>query len=656
MRLKNLLLMIGSCVCIQAIAQETASLSSLWNTAIEPKLHPVKTSTLINQSVILPPAAQTSPRPTQIANPINSRTEGAKTKLDSVITVNPDGSNSTRQYFAYNEKGKEVKRLLSYWNATTNAWDEPFEEYSYEWSQDGYILSESVVGYGQGRRYEYVYNDKNWGIKKIIYTLEATGEWRESEKGEYTYDDAGNIIEEYIYIWDGGKWVNSIHNTATWDSKKRQTNYTSYTWEGTDWIGNTKNDYVWFDGPRDPNYEEGTEAERMTYKADYFWVDNKWVQYYIFLNKFNEEGRLIGQAEKYYNREFNNWGGGDNWDGLLGYPRTWESIITLDEHGNQTCSETKSCLPDSTQWISLGVGTYDWTYADNGDREGLYQSIQYIYDEEYNRTGSVVDQQVYYAYNADNKKTWLLQQVADENGDMEDLFEEKYTYNEQGAQTYSAVWDWVDGKRTPNISTQYIYNTDGELIETIGRTGENGMIPMGAPLQKGSAIDAEDEKGWVNSARWTYKYQNGFIIEKMGYNWRNSDWATNTGQTVEYEWNCPVTDMIVPEGWADPCKIDIINYYYSDGNGGWLISPQRYYYSEQVTGIRQTESGNITFAHNILTIAKGNHIENRVYDVTGKQVYQGNNSEENLNLLSKGIYVVRSTIDTKVFTLKIIIK
>lgn len=622
---------------------------------ISPKLQPVKLSDGKTLQAVKPGQPMlTAPQALPEAGEM-------KMRLDSVITKDANGNNSMLQYFVYNDKGKEIKREYSYWNAQTNAWDTPYETYEYDWTDYGYVLREQVKGIGYGRKIEYVYNDQRLGIEQVIYDLGTDGEWVESQKGEYSYDDAGNIIEEYIYAWDGTEWANSAHNTATWDSKKRQTSITSYAWDGTGWTGNTKTDYVWFDGPRDPNYVEGTEAERMTYKGEYFWIDGAWHHYYIFENHINDKGILIGQAERYYNREYGNWAGGDMWNGRLVFCMTWEGKTTLDEHDNQILSETYQCLPDSSRWILLGAGTYDWEYAEDGSREGVYQNTQYTYDEDYNKTGESVNYRTYYAYNADNKKTWILDQALGESGELESLFEEKYTYNEQGLLAGTRIWDWVDGVRTPTSGSDITFNDEGLAIETITYVAEStggGLQPLGAPRKDGPEITEEDEEGWANSTRWTCEYENGTLTEQLGYRWQDSQWQPNTGQSVAFDWEYPVEGMIIPEGWHDPYKIDEITNYTGDGNGGWIEQQQLYYYTlQEIKGVEECEAGNaVYFADNTLIITAGENIQTAVFDLTGKQVFSGTDREENLGHLNQGIYIVRCSVDGNVSTLKITIR
>ena len=56
-----------------------------------------------------------------------------------------------------------------------------------------------------GTRYTFKYNDRGWGTEQVIYSLDEEGNWVESSRGEYEYDDRGNIVNERTYSWDGSQ-------------------------------------------------------------------------------------------------------------------------------------------------------------------------------------------------------------------------------------------------------------------------------------------------------------------------------------------------------------------------------------------------------------------------------------------------------------------
>lgn len=650
MKAKKLVFFTAAFFCASVLAKNE-KLQFVYGTEVSPKLSPMETVGHVESPLKGAMAKQI--RPVSILSPQNSELQFVKKtldkdtwQLDSIVSKKPDGSNEAIWYSTYNNLGKETQRWIRYWNPQKGEWDQPSEEYTYIWTDDGLILSEQVVGYGAGQRIDYVYDNQGRGIEQIQYALGENGSWSKTTKGIYTYDEEDNIIEEYVYVWDGARWIDHIHNTASWDSKKRQTGFAGYSWDGVKWVGTEKYEYIWFDGPRDPDYIEGTSSDRMIYKSSYYWIDGEWVHYYIFTNSINDEGRLIGQSEKFYNRAFKKWSGGDNWDGRLGYYTSWEGIHTLDSHGNQVLSKTYTCLPDSSRWIEPGIGIFDWEYSADGSRVGLYKFIRNVYDEAYNKTGEILDQQVYYAYNADNKKTWLLQQIASENGDLENLFEEKYGYDERGLLTYSAVWDWVNAVRTPTTYTQNVYNENGELIEIVTK-GSAGMSPIGLAAKNNSPeLEPEDEMGWVNTSRWIIEYENGYQIAKKGYLWKNETWTPNSGESVDYDWNYPASEIIVPNGWYDPFKINIIYTYMADGSGNWVQYVRDYYYSAyNASSLNPVERNNDirilpTLVTDFFQVITSRDVDIRVYSSSGKQVIRTSDKEVFVSDLCPGIYFV----------------
>ncbi len=662
MNLRNLLLITGTCCCMMSIAQNIPTESLQFNAKIEPRLRPLMETKIAETNGY----SQLQTVPEKIRRQTDNSTN--KIQLDSVINFNADGSKLARQYFVYNDNGWWTGSQNSYWDPQTNAWGETVQKYTCTRREDGNILSEQNLAYGNGVRQDYKYDEKGRGIQQINYTLD-NGEWIQTSKGEYTYDENDNIIEEYTYIWDGTQWVNGNHNYATWDAKKRQTSIESYIWDGTQWEPSIKADYTWFDGPTDPDYIEGTEKERMIYKGEYFWINNEWLLAYIFENAFNEDGRVIMQAEKLYNRTYDNWSGGDNLDGLLGRTLTWKSAIGYNERGLQNKSETYQCIPGTEEkYILLGQTTFEEENKANGDCIRLATVENNTFNEYYEVTGKQLIDKTWTAYNKANKKLWVYEEIPNASGELEPVLEDKYEYDENGNTTEAMIFNYENGERKTNQWTSYKYDADGNVIETIGHTSNSGGIaPIGAPARvyKNNGItpkdpyinDTDRNDDWKYSNRWTYKYENGMQIERFGYSWKDEAWVNLQGQVNTFDFTVKTEDMLVPEIYTDIYKVDKITQYTPNGSE-WITTDQIYYYSEsQGNDISQTVAGGqIRFVDNILKVTGGNDIDNRVYDITGKQIYQGNNSEENLSQLNKGIYVVKSIIDGKAFVLKIIIE
>lgn len=661
MKLKKLLLMTASYCCTIVMAQNIATESLQLNATIEPKLLPATEKAIVEQKQ----QSQLWMIPKEIQKQVGDVT--SKIQLDSVINFNADGSKFIRQHFIYNDNGWWIGSYNAYWNAQTNTWEDPVQEYTCTRKEDGSILSEQNLAYGNGVRQDYEYDEKGRGIQQINYTLD-NDKWIQTSKGEYKYDENDNIIEEYIYTWDGVQWVNNSHNYATWDTRKRQTSIESYAWNGVQWAPVVKADYSWFDGPIDPDYIAGTEKERMVYKGEYFWINNGWELIYIFENGFNTDGRLIMQAERYYNRSYKNWSGGDDFDGLLGKTLTWKSAISYNERGLQNKSETYQCIPGiEEKYILLGQTTYSEENKANGDCVRLAINENNTFNESYEITGKLLIDKTWTAYNRNNKKLWVYEEIPDASGKLWPVLEDKYAYDENGNITENMVFNFENGQRITNQWTSYKNDADGNPIEIIGYTNNAGISPIGAPAinylnkeitQRDPCInDMDRNEDWKYSNRWTYKYENGMQTERFGYSWVNETWTNLQGQANTFDFTVKTENMNVPQAYTDLYKIDRIIQYTPAGSE-WISTEQLYYYSKsQGTGVTQTTTeSQISFIANNLKIAGGNNIDNRIYDISGKLIYQGNKSEENLNHLNKGIYVVRSTIDGETFTRKIVIE
>lgn len=648
MRLKDLLLIIGSCYCTSVIAQNTVN-SLPWKSSIEPKLHQVespvydgisssRTKTLKKMEATT--AEVTSPWINIDVKEAKAPAENGKMKLDSIVGTNPDGSKYTRQLFTYNDQNIIEERINSYWNATTRSWDTA-QEYKFEWDEDGYVTMQYAKAYGQGQRFEYTYNEQKLGIEQITYELNGNDEWVKTQKGEYKYDDKGNMIDEMLYIWSGNEWVKYCHNSATWDDNNWQTSILSMSWNGNEWTGETKEDYVWY------------AKDKLSYKGMWLWLDDtkEWRLVQKWLQEFNQAGQCTAQKMRYWNEDRKDWSGEyASWGPSAGEPLSYDAIITYDELGRTTLQQHKECRNNSAEWFVASEMITQWTDGlENGDYESEMNA--YLYD--YDTKKKMWNQHECARYNAQGLQTWILNQMQNLEGtEMLDNYEEKFAYDDRGNLTYSASWDWVDGVRKPSVEENNTYDADNNIIESYYRG--SSLKPFGS-AQKAPGHESQDDEGWNNVSHFIYKYENGLRTEKLKWQWNGSDWTTSIGEGLKYDWNVTSDRLITMHGFGSPYKIDFAYNHTGDGANGWLTITNTYHYTDELTSIQQTKSGNVTFNNNLLKVTGGNKIENSIYETTGKLVYQGNSSEENLEHLGKGVYIVKSMINGKASTLKIVI-
>lgn len=580
--------------------------------------------------------------------------EGTVHRLDSVVGYNSDGSKGTLQTFSYDSNNWWVESKKYMWD--DGSWGSPVETFFCTRMENGYVLSEVNMAYGYGVRNDYKYDDRGRGIEMTSYSLEGE-EWVFTGKGEYDYDDNDNIIEEHTYFWGGSDWEPSSHNIATWDDKHRQTSIEQYYWDGNGWQPLTKVDYEWYDGPTDPDYVPGTEKERMSYRGEYFVVDGKWMLTCITENYFNEDGRVSGQSWKYYNREYDNWYGGDSFDGMFMLCNSWVSEIKYDERGIQNVNRTLQYVPGPEKKLfELGYVEFMETPKENGDFEVLAINRNNVYDEAGNKTGTRIVDKIWYGYNAAGKKLAVYEELPfGGDGPMVPVLEDKWGYDEYGylCETMSFDFD-SDGNRIPSNWVIERHDAEGNTVEIMGHTNGNtgGIKPLftrssdeDAPvyeLREYCITDNDREDTWEPTNRWLNTFENGQLITHVGYRWNGDDWENWQGQNNYFDFSVAVEDMMVPQLYTDVYKVDRIEYIYGYGDE-WVSTNTYYHYSEQaLSSVTEVDADALlSFDGRVVRCLDGRTARITVYDMTGGMAMTVSGNEASLADLAAGVYVVK---------------
>jgi len=596
--------------------------------------------------------------------------ETASERLDSVVSFNSDGTKGTLMKFVYDTNGWWVESYNYEYDSENNGWGEPVQSFICTRREDGNIISERNMYGDYGVRQDYEYDARGRGISLISYAKEGEGsDWIPSQKGEYKYDDNDNIIEEFTYYWntETSDWVNVSHNMATWDEKHRQTSIEGYDWDGTEWQPTQKIDYEWFNGPYDPDYVEGTEKERMTYRGEYIIVDGKWLLAFITENEFNDDGRVISQAQKYYNRQYDNFYGGDNLDGKAYFNTAWKSHIEYDERGLKTVDKTMQYVPGPEEkMFELGFVKYEEFPQDNGDFIILGTNQNNIYDDNGNVIGTKEIDKTWIGYNARCQKLWVYEEMPNgANGEMVPVLEDKMAYDEQGHLLEYMVYDYIDGVRTPNYWTSYTYDSEGNVSGNTGRVnGDGGFSPLGKPANVAGTdrdytiTDADRNDNWKYTNRWEYEYANGVQTQRKGYTWDGSVWINNQGQVNNFDFSVKLEELLVPQAYVDPYKIDSIEYLYGYGED-WLSTESKYYYSDLGSvGVDEIggEADSLIYDGSSILMTSGD-ASFTVVDMTGMTVLRGCGKSIATDGLAAGVYVVKAeTADGTIRALKIVVK
>lgn len=577
-------------------------------------------------------------------------------RLDSVVGFNSDGSKGTMMRFVYNDKGWWTETHNYYYDAVTESWGEPVQSILVERKENGYVLSESNLYSGYGVRSEYTYDDRDRGIIKTNYSLNPdNGVWIPTTKGEYTYDANDNIIEEYVYSYDANseEWIYVNHNYATWDAKGRQTSIDGNFWNGKEWERTMKLEYRWFDGPRDPEYIPGSDPERMTWRLEYMNIDGEWLPVFITENFFDENGRISGQSHKYYNRENDNYYGGDDYEGRLMLCNSWISEIGHDELGVQNLSKTFSYIPGKEErLVILGQCEYEREDMENGDFIMLVSNRVNEFDEEWNIIGDKIVDKCWYAYNKSGQKLWCYEEMPDYTGTMIPMLEDKWAYDEYGRHTERVAYNFNDGKRVPDSWQSFSYDEDGNQTEILGRcNASGGMTPLGAPVRKDSEVltrdyrvgEDDERENWTYTNHWINTWENGWITQKLCYKWDGDTWLNNQGQVNTFDFSVAVEDMMVPPAYTDIYKVDSIERLYGFGND-WKGTREVYYYTEVVnTAVEGVEAEyGVSYRDNTVYGNGGETISVNVYNLAGQKVMTAEGVEISIRPLADGVYIIKA--------------
>lgn len=106
--------------------------------------------------------------------------------------------------YYYNDNGLLIKR------EQVSGWDDLLVEYSdYEYDDKGRLISETITDVageepGVKQKLEYSYNENDLVSKLSTMIVNAVGQLYESQKTEYSYDDAGNLVETNDFLNKGG--------------------------------------------------------------------------------------------------------------------------------------------------------------------------------------------------------------------------------------------------------------------------------------------------------------------------------------------------------------------------------------------------------------------------------------------------------------------
>lgn len=538
-----------------------------------------------------------------------------KTHILDNITTTQNGMEISRQRFEYFENGLShlcVNEMLE-----NGEWT-PVEEYGYEWDDDGYCLSQWGRTYDgmSGMKNEFSYNDRKLGIEKLI-SYYSDFEWTPSEKGEYLYDDYGNLIEETISLYDANTqtWNPIMRNRATWTPDGIQTSFETYTWTGEEWY------------PADDKkiYEYDADGHIILY-GFYLWDGADWIYFYRLRQEF-EDGLCTLQTNEFWNPDENDWTGCYPWKGVPLYS-TRTDLAYDSEH--RQIKETAYKIDDPVQgWRLTGDCDFTYTPLDNGGER--MQRDMYLYDVSDKLYGMLVKE-----FDRAGNCTFTHEKMDILNtGTMINIFEETYRYLDEKYLCYGETFQYSQDEANVKMAEscgEYDYDDLGNVVES--RHG------MGAFMLYGEGDPTE----FVPYSRFIYSYQNGNVCtEELAYHWNGQAYDPNYGSGMEYDFDIPVVDCIV---WQDLKMTYTVlkNIVYSGDGGDWSDMTANYNYRTIGDGVEGVAAGNARI-HGLTGAIGYSGLEGEtliVYAADGRVVAAVAGATDGHLQLPAGLYIVKT--------------
>ena len=242
------------------------------------------------------------------------------------------------------------------------------------------------------------------------------------------------------------------------------------------------------------------------------------------------------------------------------------------------------------------------------------------------------------------------------------MVEDKWAYDSDNNLIETVSYDFEGFDRVPNTWVSFAYDADGNQTEVTGRGNAAGGIKPLKPAKAAFSVTDRDyrvgeddlDENWEYTNHWTFRWENGVQTERLGYVWDGYDWMNSQGQNNVFDFSVTLKDMMVPEAYTDPYKIDYIEQLHGFGED-WLSTRMQYYYSEVVnSSVDGVVSGcGITLYSDTVSSGSGEAVSVNVYDISGKVVYSGEGVSVSLSGLDKGIYVVKAMCGDSSATFKI---
>lgn len=373
-------------------------------------------------------------------------------KMDSIVGHYLDGRLMSKQTFEYTEKGRPL--MCTNYNADATGKGYTVDGYyAYEYDGLGRLVSATKVSVtGSSMMIEYIYDgDSPVYSTQIAYLPDGAGDWVPYQKGDYTMDDNYNTTEEIFSLWVEGNvndWVPVMKNEATYDEESRLTSYFPYVWDNntSGWVGDKSSAY---EGQRFAYTQNGDDALQI----DYTWENNAWLEYKHTEYTYNNAALMTMREELYWNREKQDWNGGDGY-GEYG-DKKWNSrdCYEYDEYGRVTLNNYYR-KKKTADYVNTYRVVYEYNTLADGETEKISTESNIASD------GTTTGRRVIERNNRFGSETYFA--ILKPNGDTYDMTEEEFRYYIPGYNWYLGfeAYRYENGVKHASGKEEFLYADD----------------------------------------------------------------------------------------------------------------------------------------------------------------------------------------------------
>ncbi len=518
-------------------------------------------------------------------------------KMDSVVGHYLDGRLMSKQTFEYTETGRPLVCTNYVPTPDGQSWQLD-GYYAYEYDDRGRLITATKVSQSSSSMMiEYMYEGDSPAYKvQIAYLPDSMGEWMPYQKGEYEFDINYNTTRETFYLWGADMdWVPVMRNDATYDELDRLTSYFPYVWDSVSatWVGNQEGAY---EGQKFVYTQNGDDAQQV----DYTWENNDWLEYKHTNYTYNDAALLTLREELYWNREKQDWSGGDGYGQWGDKKYNSRDYYEYDEYGRVILNNFYR-KKKTDDYVNNWRAVYEYNDFGNNVTEKIEMQANIYSDGAFNPERKTVEhttatgKEIYYAVYR--------------NVDGELIMEgETFRY-------LMPVYEWylgfesfriVNGEKIPSGKEEFLYADDFNPEAGYETPYEGRHYRASAD---GLVLATIDSFTWG---------PRDVITDYVNYDCLSGEARKVYGWDVEYDFSADCSKIFM---WPDANKGDAFyenknlsnnTYYnpaYTEGSNEWnlaISSHLDYYYSSRQTGVE--------------TVGVADAVEVARYDVAGRRL------------------------------------